>query len=128
MPDFCNCYVYVYDIARPNSESSVLFMSCSLGYYSVNIGLQSSFDVQIAKRIPDLCSVLLTAELVALLLAINLIRDVKPSRSNSAIFKAAIQNPVEHIKNNAIIKEIDVTLYKLLHNQIKSILNRKPRY
>ena len=41
------------------------------------------FNVQISKRIPDLCSVY-TAELIALLLALNWIRDVKPSYS--AIF------------------------------------------
>ena len=40
-------------------------------------------NVQISKRIPDLCSVY-TAELIALQLALNWIRDVKPS--NSAIF------------------------------------------
>ena len=41
------------------------------------------FDVQISKKISDLCSVY-TAELIALLLALNWIRDVKPS--NSVIF------------------------------------------
>ena len=41
------------------------------------------FNVQISKRIPDLCSVY-TAELIALLLALNWIRDIKPS--NTAIF------------------------------------------
>ena len=73
------------------------------------------FDVKISRKIPDLCSVY-TAEL----------RDVKPS--NSVIFTdslsalAALQNPVEHINNNAIIKEIVVILYELFINQIKVIL------
>ena len=64
------------------------------------------FNVQISKRIPDLCS-LYTAELIALLLALNRIRDVEPS--NSAIFTdslsalKALQNPLEQI-----IKEIVV--------------------
>ena len=46
-------------------------------------------NVQISKRIPELCSVY-TAELIALLLAKNWIRDVKPS--NSAIFTASLSS------------------------------------
>ena len=42
-----------------------------------------NFNVQISKRIPDLYSVY-TAELIALLLALDGIKDVKPS--NSVIF------------------------------------------
>ena len=82
------------------------------------------FHVQISRKIPDLCSVY-TAELIALLLALDWIRDVKPS--NSVIFTdslsalGALQNPIEHINNNAIIKEIIVILYELFSNQIKVI-------
>ena len=89
------------------------------------------FNVQISKRIPDLCSIY-TAELIALLLALGWIRDVKPS--NSVIFTdslsalAALQNPVEHIYNNAIIKEIVVILYELFSNQIKVIFNWIPSH
>ena len=58
------------------------------------------FNVQISKRIPDLCSVY-TAELTALLLALNLIRDVKPFSSviftDSLSALEALQNPLEHI-------------------------------
>ena len=87
--------------------------------------------MQISKRIPDLCSVY-TAELIALLLALNWIRDVKPS--NTAIFTdslsalAALQNPVEHISKNAIIKEIIVILFELFNNQITVIFNWIPSH
>ena len=83
----------------------------------------SYFDVQISRKIPDLCSVY-TAEL---LLASDWIRDVKPS--NSVIFAVslsalvALQNPIEHINNNAIIKEIIVILCELFSDQIKVIFN-----
>ena len=72
------------------------------------------FDVKISRKIPDLCSVH-TAELIALL-ASDWIRDVKPS--NSVIFSdsSSAWNPVEHINNNAIIKEIVVILYELFNN------------
>ena len=84
------------------------------------------FNVQISKRFPDLCSVY-TAELIALLLALNGIRDVKPP--NSAIFTdslralKALQHPLEHINKNVIIKEIVVILFELVDNQIKVIFN-----
>ena len=89
------------------------------------------FNVQISKRIPDLCSVY-TAELIALLLALDWIRDVKPS--NSVIFTdslsalEALQNPLEHINKNAIIKEIVVILFELINNQIKVIFNWIPSH
>ena len=89
------------------------------------------FDVKISRKIPNLCSVY-TAELIALLLALNWIRDVKPS--NSVIFTdslsalAALQNPVEHINNSAIIKEIVVILYELINNQIRVIFNWIPSH
>ena len=89
------------------------------------------FDVKISRKIPDLCSVY-TAELIALLLALDWIRDVKPS--NSVIFTdslsalTALQNPVEHINNNAIIKEIVVILYELVNNQIKVLFNWIPSH
>ena len=38
----------------------------------------------------------------------------------------ALQNPIEHINNNAIIKEIIVILYELFNNQIKVIFNWIP--
>ena len=89
------------------------------------------FHVQISRKIPDLCSVY-TAELIALLLALDWIRDVKPS--NSVIFTdslsalGALQNPIVHINNNAIIKEIIVILYELFSNQIKVIFNWIPSH
>ena len=89
------------------------------------------FNIQISKGIPDLCSVY-TAELITLLLALNWIRDVKPS--NSAIFTdslsalKALQNPLEHINKNVIIKEIIVILFELVNNQIKVIFNWIPSH
>ena len=75
------------------------------------------FDVKISKRIPDLCSVY-TAELIALLLALNWIRDVKPSYSaiftDSLSVLETLHNPQEHIIKNAIIKEIVVILHELI--------------
>ena len=63
------------------------------------------FDVKISRKIPDLCSVY-TAELIALLLALDWIRDVKPSHSvtftDSISALTALQNPVEHLNNKAI--------------------------
>ena len=76
--------------------------------------------------------VLYIAELIALLLALNWIRDVKPS--NSAIFTdslsalGALQNPLDHINKNAIIKEIVVVLIELVSNQIKVIFNWIPSH
>ena len=89
------------------------------------------FDVQISKKIPDLCSVY-TAELIALLLALNWIRDVKPS--NSVIFTdslsslVALQDPIKHIYNNAIVKEIVVILYDLFNNRLNVIFNWIPSH
>ena len=89
------------------------------------------FNVQLAKRIPDLCSVY-TAELIALLLTLNWIRDVKPSCS--AIFTDSLsaletlQNPQEHINKNAIVKEIVVILHELFCNQIKVVFNWIPSH
>ena len=62
----------------------------------------------------------------------NWIRDVKPSYS--AIFTdslsalEALQNPLEHINKNAIIKEIVVILFELVNNQIKVIFNWIPSH
>ena len=89
------------------------------------------FNIQLSKRIQNLCSVY-SAELIALLLALNWIRDVKPS--NSAIFTdslsalGALQNPMDHINKNAIIKEIVVILIELVNNQIKVIFNWIPSH
>ena len=77
------------------------------------------FNVQLAKRIPDLCSVY-TAELIPLLLSLNWIIDVKPSCSviftDSLSALETLQNPQEHINKNAIVKEIVVILYELFCN------------
>ena len=89
------------------------------------------FNVQISKRIPDLCSVY-TAELIALLLALNWIRDVKPSNSaictDSPSALKALQNPLEHINKNAIIKKIVFISFELVNNQIKVIFNWIPSH
>ena len=40
----------------------------------------------------------------------------------------ALQNPLEHINKNAIIKEIVVILFELINNQIKVIFNWIPSH
>ena len=67
-----------------------------------------------------------------MLLALNWIRDVKPSYS--AIFTDSLsaletlQSPQEHIIKNAIIKEIVVILHELICNLIKVIFNWIPSH
>ena len=89
------------------------------------------FDVKFSRKIPDLCSVY-RAEFIALLLALDWMIDVKPS--NSVIFTdsisalTALQNPVEHINTNVLVKEIAVILYELFNNQIEVIFNWIPSH
>ena len=35
MPDFYNCFMYIYHIARPKPEILALFRPCSSGYYTM---------------------------------------------------------------------------------------------
>ena len=62
----------------------------------------------------------------------NWIRDVKPSSSviftDSFSALEALQDPLEHIDKNAIIKETVVILFELVNNQIKVIFNWIPSH
>ena len=82
------------------------------------------FDVKISKRIPNLCSVY-TAELLALLLALNWIRDENHLTifTDSLSALETLQSPQEHIIKTVIIKKIVVILHELICNQIKIIFN-----
>jgi ribonuclease HI len=89
------------------------------------------FNIKISKRIPNECSVY-SSELVAILLALNWIRDIKPL--NTVIFTdsqsslISLQNIQENIYKSAIIKEISIIFTELYYNKISVTLTWIPSH
>ena len=89
------------------------------------------FNIKISKRISNECSIF-SAELTAILLAMNWVREIKPLKtvifSDSLSSLLSIKNVRHHINTNAIIKELALIFTEVYNNKITVVLSWIPSH